>query len=124
MGVIVFDLGVSLLSAPILFVFRIWAHDSAFRGITKKNRKKIIKEHSWLERFRLLFLLEYRNAETTKRYIVYYYGYLWVVVVLMLGMWLLAHEIINYDRFRWLWVFKLLLDTVISWIYLRQTRPK
>jgi hypothetical protein len=122
MAVVIFDVGVSFLSIPILFiVFRRWAYDSA---ITKKNRKALLKKYSWFERFTLLFLLEYKNNAPTKRYIAYYYAYLLVVVVLMVVMWLRVHEILSYDKARLFWMFKLLLDMVISSIYLRQTRPK
>jgi hypothetical protein len=106
-----------ILSLPIIYVLRWWAYNSAFEGMSKTRRKKILKEYSQLKKHTLFFLLKHKNPINTKKFLVLYYCYIFIVIsfITRLGLKQKAY-------FHWLVI--LFLDVVIAMIYLRQTRPK
>lgn len=56
-----------------LLIVRMWVYNAAFEGFSKTRRKKVLREHSLLEKAGVLFCLKYKNCGRLKWLIVLYY---------------------------------------------------
>ena len=110
-----------LLSIPTLYILKLWVYDTTFKKIRNKGKKKHLAEKA--SQRKLFFILERRKIRAPKRYVVYFYGYLLIVVVLVFFAWLgICNVYVNSDIASRIWTLKLLLDLFIGATYLRQTR--
>lgn len=78
LGMLGFLIGqIILLCYPRAMIYR-----SAFEGMSRNRKKKILKETSFGQKLLLFFTLEYKNRESTRiRLIVYYVELIWGIVV-------------------------------------------
>lgn len=124
LGLSIFSLMLVLISLPVLYILRWWAYNSAFEGMSKTGRRKILKEQSQLRKHTLFFLLEYKNPVKTKRKIAFYYSYIFIILTFLVLLVLRVKENVLVNEVQWIWTGKLLLDVVIGLVFLRQTGPK
>lgn len=113
-----------LLSIPMNYIFRMWTYESAFQGMSKIHRKKICKEHSWMEKVWLLFTLSYKNPGKTKRRIILCYLYylitlISIMLLILRSFWHALFDLSAKIGFWWLCII-----VVISVVYLIKARNK
>ena len=115
---IVLILIIILISLPILYTIRWWAYNSAFEGMSKTRRKKILKAQSQINKHTLLFLLKFKNCKKTRLNIIFYYVYVFIQVIFMILL------ILRVNVVQWFFIGKLLLDVTVGLVFLKQTNPK